>query len=62
MYPDEQLRRGGTYPWLDRRRGIYGVFLVNDNLVRDEPYFKAVREMVEKIVGDTRDQPAPNSR
>ena len=53
---------GGTYPWLDRRRGIYGVFLVNDNLVRDEPYFKAVREMVEKIVGDTRDQPAPNSR
>ena len=53
---------GGTYPWLDRGRGIYGVFLVNDNLVRDEPYFKAVREMVEKIVGDTRDQPAPNSR
>ena len=44
---------GGTYPWLDRRRGIYGVFLVNDNLVRDEPYFKAVREMVERIVDDS---------
>ena len=53
---------GGTYPWLDRRRGIYGVFLVNDNLVRDEPYFKAVREIVERIVGDTRDHLAPSSR
>lgn len=40
----------GTYPWVDWRRGIYGVFFVKDNLVQDEPYFQAVRQTVEKIV------------
>jgi CubicO group peptidase (beta-lactamase class C family) len=45
---------GGTYPWLDRGRGIYGVFLVDDSLPRDEPYFKSVRELVERIVDESR--------
>ena len=40
----------GTYPWIDRKRRIFGVFFVKDNLARDELTFKTVREMAERIV------------
>ncbi len=40
----------GTYPWIDRRRHIFGVFFVLDVLARDEQTFKTVREMAEKVV------------
>jgi len=40
----------GTYPWIDRKRRIFGLFFVKDNLARDELTFKTVRELAERIV------------
>jgi len=40
----------GAFPWVDRQRDLYGVFLVVDRLPRLVDRILAIRELVEDVV------------
>jgi hypothetical protein len=40
----------GTYPWIDRGRGIHGLFVVKNRLPAVAPYIDAARSTIDAIV------------
>ncbi|MEW9623036.1 serine hydrolase domain-containing protein [Rhodanobacter geophilus] len=49
----------GTFPWIDRRSGLYGIFFVRGRLPRVINYFTSARAVIIQAYGQQARQPAP---